>query len=75
VTQSVLITGGASGIGAAVARRVVEGGGWVCLVDVNEQGVIELARELLGGIDAVRHFEKWKSPDEREPPLVEEEGD
>ena len=46
MTQSVLITGGASGIGAAVARRVVEGGGWVCLVDVNEQGVIELAREL-----------------------------
>lgn len=46
MTRSVLITGGASGIGAAVARRVVASGGWVCLVDVNGHGVVALAREL-----------------------------
>lgn len=46
MNQSVLITGGASGIGAAAGRRIVESGGRVCLVDVNEQGVMDVARDL-----------------------------
>lgn len=40
------ITGGASGIGAAVARRLVSDGGYVHLLDRNEQGARALAAEL-----------------------------
>ncbi|HRG70053.1 MAG TPA: SDR family NAD(P)-dependent oxidoreductase, partial [Thauera aminoaromatica] len=32
-----LVTGGASGLGAATARMVVEGGGRVVLADLNEE--------------------------------------
>ena len=42
----VVITGGASGIGAATARRVVAAGGQVGIVDVNRDGAQALAAEL-----------------------------
>ncbi len=41
-----LVTGGASGLGEACARMIVEGGGRVALVDVNEQRGEALAAEL-----------------------------
>ncbi|HTR54497.1 MAG TPA: SDR family NAD(P)-dependent oxidoreductase [Kofleriaceae bacterium] len=41
-----LVTGGASGLGAATARRLVEGGAKVVLVDRDEARGGELAREL-----------------------------
>jgi NAD(P)-dependent dehydrogenase (short-subunit alcohol dehydrogenase family) len=43
---SVVITGGASGIGAATARRIVAAGGHVGLADVNAAGAAALAKEL-----------------------------
>jgi NAD(P)-dependent dehydrogenase (short-subunit alcohol dehydrogenase family) len=44
-----LITGGASGLGAATARMIVEQGGKVVLADLNEAAGNELAKEL-GGV-------------------------
>ena len=41
----VVITGGASGIGAATARRVVDAGGRVGLIDVNGEGAQRLAAQ------------------------------
>jgi len=41
-----LVTGGASGLGAATARRLVEGGAKVVIVDRDEARGGELAREL-----------------------------
>jgi NAD(P)-dependent dehydrogenase (short-subunit alcohol dehydrogenase family) len=43
-----LITGGASGLGAATARLVTGQGGKAVLADMNEAAGIELARELNG---------------------------
>lgn len=43
---SVFITGGASGIGAATARRIVKDGGHVAVVDLNLEAAQALAREL-----------------------------
>ena len=42
----VVITGGASGIGAATARRIVAAGGSVGLIDMNREGAEALAAEL-----------------------------
>lgn len=46
---SVIITGGASGIGAATARRVLAGGGSVGLIDIDENRGEALAGELGDG--------------------------
>lgn len=43
-----LITGGASGIGAATARRLTEAGARVVIADLNEQAAQALAKELPG---------------------------
>jgi NAD(P)-dependent dehydrogenase (short-subunit alcohol dehydrogenase family) len=43
-----VVTGGASGLGRAVARRVVAQGGTVAILDVQQQAGQELARELGG---------------------------
>jgi 2-keto-3-deoxy-L-fuconate dehydrogenase len=43
-----LITGGASGIGAATARRLAAAGASVVIADLNEQAAQELAKELPG---------------------------
>jgi NAD(P)-dependent dehydrogenase (short-subunit alcohol dehydrogenase family) len=43
-----LITGGASGIGAATARRLAGAGASVLIADLNEQAAQELAKELPG---------------------------
>ena len=44
-----LITGGASGLGLAVARRVVADGGQVALLDVQEEAGRRAAAELGAG--------------------------
>ncbi|WP_250452182.1 3-hydroxyacyl-CoA dehydrogenase [Caballeronia sp. ATUFL_M2_KS44] len=44
----VLITGGASGLGAATARLVAANGGKVVIADMNEEAGAALARELSG---------------------------
>jgi meso-butanediol dehydrogenase/(S,S)-butanediol dehydrogenase/diacetyl reductase len=41
-----LVTGAASGIGAATTRRLVKGGARLLAVDVNQEGLTALAREL-----------------------------
>lgn len=50
----VMVTGGGSGLGAAVARMVVAGGGRVALLDVNEAAARALAGELGPAALAVR---------------------
>ena len=42
----VLITGAASGIGAACARRMAAGGAQLLLADLNREGATSLASEL-----------------------------
>ena len=41
-----LITGAASGIGYAIAKRCLEAGGRVAIADLNEEGAVEAAKEL-----------------------------
>jgi len=41
-----LVTGGASGLGLSVARRIVASGGRVCLLDVNDKAGPAVASEL-----------------------------
>ena len=47
--KTIFITGGASGIGRAVAQRFGQGGWFVGLADVNEVGMAETAALLPDG--------------------------
>lgn len=49
-----LVTGGASGIGAATCRRIVEGGGRVAIFDLNAEAADNLAGELGGAAVVTR---------------------
>jgi 2-dehydro-3-deoxy-L-rhamnonate dehydrogenase (NAD+) len=44
--KTAVITGGASGLGKAVARRIVQEGGIVCLWDVNAQMLRDMQQEV-----------------------------
>jgi len=46
--SNALVAGGASGLGAATARRLAAGGAQVTIADINEQSGQELANELGG---------------------------
>jgi meso-butanediol dehydrogenase / (S,S)-butanediol dehydrogenase / diacetyl reductase len=51
--KRVLITGGASGIGAATAARFLEEGSQVCILDRDAKGCEALKRELPGVAEAI----------------------
>jgi len=48
-----LVTGAASGIGHAIAKRCLEAGGRVAIADLNEEGAVEAAKELAGQKTAI----------------------
>lgn len=50
--KNLLVTGGASGVGAATARRFAAGGGRVAIVDRNLKGALAIAAELPGAVAA-----------------------
>jgi NAD(P)-dependent dehydrogenase (short-subunit alcohol dehydrogenase family) len=47
--RAALVTGGASGLGAATARALAQAGAKVAVLDINEEGAIEVAKQI-GGI-------------------------
>lgn len=47
-----IVTGGAQGIGWAVARRYAEAGARVLIADLNQERAAEVARELSSSVDA-----------------------
>ncbi|NLU68787.1 SDR family NAD(P)-dependent oxidoreductase [Streptomyces sp. HNM0574] len=49
-----LVTGGAQGIGRAIAQRLVAAGAQVVLADKNEQGAQNTAKEIGGGTVGIR---------------------
>ena len=49
-----LITGGVSGLGLAVARKVVAGGGQAVLLDINDEAGAAVEAELGGAVSYVR---------------------
>ena len=42
-----LVTGGAQGIGAAVARRLSQGGASVAVLDLQQEAAVEMAERLM----------------------------
>ncbi len=48
-----LITGAASGIGHAIAKRYLEADGRVVIADLNEEGAVKAAKELAGAKAAI----------------------
>ncbi|MCB2114778.1 MAG: SDR family NAD(P)-dependent oxidoreductase [Rhodobacteraceae bacterium] len=58
----ILVTGGGSGLGAAVARMVVEGGGRAVLLDVNAEAGTAMAAEL-GAAAVFQKTDVTQAPD------------
>ncbi|HXA86795.1 MAG TPA: SDR family NAD(P)-dependent oxidoreductase, partial [Candidatus Dormibacteraeota bacterium] len=52
--SSALVTGGASGLGAATVRMLVSQGAKVVIADVNEKGGHELAQELGSSVQFIK---------------------
>src|SRR5215471_21846920 len=52
--KSALVTGGASGLGAATVRMLAGKGARVVIADVNEKGGSDLAQELGAGVKFVK---------------------
>ena len=48
-----LITGAASGIGYAIAKRYLDAGGRVVIADLNEDGAAKAAKELASSKQAI----------------------
>ena len=46
--QAAIVTGGASGLGAACARALAAGGAKVAIIDVNEKAAAEVAIDIKG---------------------------
>ncbi|MGE3690476.1 MAG: SDR family NAD(P)-dependent oxidoreductase [Novosphingobium sp.] len=57
-----LVTGAASGLGRATARKLAEVGAKLCLVDVNTEG-LEETESMLNGTEALLHPANLADPD------------
>ena len=60
--QAAIVTGGASGLGAACARALAAAGAKVAVLDVNEKGAAEVAAEHQ------RHRGELRRGGQRQPP-------
>jgi NAD(P)-dependent dehydrogenase (short-subunit alcohol dehydrogenase family) len=60
VGRVAIVTGGASGIGAAAARRLATEGASVAVADLNLDGAESVAKEIVaeGGVAAAYHFDQ-----------------
>jgi len=54
--RKALITGAAQGMGAAIAKNWAEQGAAVCVADLNEDGVKQVAQEILDAGGKATHF-------------------
>ena len=67
--KSVVVTGGAAGLGLAAAGRMAEEGAGLMLVDVNEQGLVRATEQIRSAVPgAVIH---WRQADVSEERQVE----
>src|SRR5260370_25481482 len=46
--HAAIVTGGASGLGAATARMLAEAGAKVAILDVNQKAAVDVARDING---------------------------
>src|SRR5262245_151953 len=53
--QSILVTGGASGIGLAIVQAIVERGWTVTVADVNSDSLDQARTHLTGGAERIRY--------------------
>ena len=70
--RKALVTGGASGIGAAIARRLASEGAQVTIGDLNLEGAAEVAGEISGlaiGLDVTDLGSAQAAVDSAEPPI------
>lgn len=70
--KAALVTGAASGLGRAAARKLAEAGCNLFLVDVNEDGLKETAQEIASaGVDVAIHAANLADPDACTAAVVE----
>ncbi|MCW5611794.1 MAG: SDR family NAD(P)-dependent oxidoreductase [Rubrivivax sp.] len=70
-----IVTGGASGLGAATARMLLEEGGHVALIDINEMGASSTSELVARGATYLRADVSDESSAERAVALAAEMGD
>src|SRR5258708_19756993 len=52
--KSALVTGGASGLGAATVRMLAAAGAYVTIADLNDQAGAALSKELSSSVDFIK---------------------
>jgi meso-butanediol dehydrogenase/(S,S)-butanediol dehydrogenase/diacetyl reductase len=69
--KKALITGGAQGMGAAIAKHWAAQGAAVCVADINEEGVAAVAQEIRDAGGTATHFKLDVTNEEQAEAVVE----